>query len=186
MNRITDDLIFIAEAFLLAVLGCLLLQAIAMWFTPVGPHQVKGYEYPLSAPLRAVWCKTHTECSLMAENLVYEARSESEKGAVAVAYVVLQRAEAKRWPDTIRGVIMHKCDFSWTCQKPQRKITEKDWTRAYEISYNVLHGKVENPFPGADHYYNPRKVKRVPHWARVYKLVGVVDQHRFYKSKEGV
>ena len=182
MNR---DAIFLVEAVLIAILGCLVLQTIDVWFTPRGVQQVEGYQYPLSPVLKQIWCKTHKDCRLMAENLVYEARSESEQGAVAVAYVVLQRAQAKRWPDTIPGVIKHKCDFSWTCQKKQTQVTKKDWTRAYEVSYNVLHGMVDNPFPGADHYYNPKKVRRVPKWARVYKLVGVADQHKFYKSKEG-
>ena len=180
-----DDMKFWIEALLVALLGCLILKTIDTWFTPPEPLQVQGYEYPLSPLLKQISCKMDKDCRALAENLVYEARGESDTGAIAVAYVVLQRARAKRWPDTITGVIRYKCHFSWTCQKPQRNVREEDWTRAYEISYNVLHGMVDNPFPGADHYYNPRKVKRTPKWAQVYTFIGKADQHRFYKSGGG-
>lgn len=181
-----DDMKFWVEALLVALLGCLILQTIDAWFTPSEPLQVQGYEYPLSPLLKQIACQMDRDCRALAENLVYEARSESDEGAIAVAYVVLQRAQAKRWPDTIPEVIHYRCHFSWTCQKPQLIVRRKDWTRAYELSYNVLHGLVENPFPGADHYYNPRKVKSPPKWARIYTLIGIADRHRFYKSKEGV
>lgn len=190
-----NDILFWIEAILVAVLGCLILKSIDLWFKPSEPLQVKNYEYPttltwddaLYGPTEAFkrdWCRSNRACRVMAKTLVYEARGEPIVGAYAVAYVIMERVHAKRWPDTIEGVVNYRCHFSWRCEHPQKNVLQKDWDRAYLVSYDVLHNEVENPAPGADHYLNPDKVKRMPKWTKEYEYVVDIGNHKFYRSEQ--
>lgn len=182
----------------LALIGCWTMRAIDLWFTPSEVPQVeleqyvppsKGVSYKDVPSLagRVEWCKYSEECAAMAEALVYEARSEPMAGAVAVGFVILERMKSERWPDTVKQVVHYRCQFSYTCQRKQRSVpTEKDWTRAYQASYDVLNGKAVTGAKGADHYFNPKKVRRTPSWALKYEYVAKIGDHRFYKSREGM
>lgn len=189
-----NDIEFWLLAIAIAVFGCLVSKSIDLWFPPKEPLQIKPYEYPtvetweslMNGPTEAYkrdWCKRDRVCRVMAKTLVYEARSEPYMGAVAVAYVIMERVKAKRWPDTIEGVIAYRCNFSWMCEKPQLKPLDKDWQRAYLVAYEVLHNEIRNPAPGADHYLNPDSVKRMPRWTKEYQYVVDIGDHKFYKSK---
>lgn len=48
----------------------------------------------------------------LARLIYWEARGESERGQLAVANVVLNRARDRRWPDTIADVIAQKDQFT--------------------------------------------------------------------------
>lgn len=139
--------------------------------------------YPVPLEQRRAWCKGNRECRKMAEALVYEARGEPLAGAVAVAFVIKQRAESRRWPNSISGVIEYRCHFSYTCEPPQyNKPSQKDWDRAYVVGYDVLNGKIENNVKKADHYLNPKNVKRMPRWTKEYEYVATIGNHKFYRS----
>jgi spore germination cell wall hydrolase CwlJ-like protein len=119
----------------------------------------------------------------MASALVYEARSESYEGAVAVAYVILTRKESKKWGNTISEVISAKkrgvCQFSYRCKKQTNKPRKQDWDRAYVISYDVLNKLVDNPVGKADHYHT---VKVNPRWNTKMQYVATIDNHKFYRG----
>jgi spore germination cell wall hydrolase CwlJ-like protein len=141
---------------------------------------------PLEAPTAAYkrrLCKRDTECRVLSEALVYEARGESLRGAIAVGYVIVERKKSWKWPNTIRGVVNYRCHFSYKCEPPQAKPKQGDWDRAYEASFDILTNAVKNPIGEADHYLNPKVVKRLPRWAKEYEYVADVGNHRFYRSR---
>jgi len=64
----------------------------------------------------------------LAMNVYWEARSQSTAGQIAVAQVVVNRVNDRRYPDNVCGVVTqgvvhsgttlpvkHKCHFSWYC-----------------------------------------------------------------------
>ncbi len=130
-------------------------------------------------------CKKSYQCRLMASALVYEARGESTRGMIAVAYVIMTRVESPKWPNTIAGVIHQKrkgvCQFSYLCQKPQFKPVAEDWERAYEVSYDVINKLVDNTMPTADHYHT---LAVNPVWDNNMNFLGVIGDHEFYGSSK--
>ena len=129
--------------------------------------------------MRVELCKSSPECSIMAEALVYESRSESEKGAVAVAHVILNRMNSHRWGDSVKDVVYQRHQFSYTEAEQQNTPSEKDWRRAYLLSWEVLEGLVASPVGNADHYH-ATYVK--PNWAKEMEYVSTIDSHKFYKE----
>ena len=188
-----NDILFWIEAILIAALGCLVLKAISLWFTPSEPLQVKNYEYPttltwddaLYGPTEAFkrdWCRGNRACRVMAKTLVYEARGEGMVGMAAVGFVILNRTKLAMFPNTVEGVVNYKCHFSWKCEHPQKNVLQEDWEKAYIVSYDVLNGKMESPVGQADHYFNPKKIRNLPSWANKFEYVVDIGNHRFYKG----
>lgn len=126
-------------------------------------------------------CKQSKECFKLAEALVYEARSETRKGQIAVASVILNRVEHKNFPDTIWGVVTQPHQFSYVgFEHLQQQPSEQDWDKAFIVAYDVKHGVVER-VTDATFYLNPKAVKRIPRWAREYEHVATIDSHAFYR-----
>jgi spore germination cell wall hydrolase CwlJ-like protein len=136
---------------------------------------------PPTSAYKHVTCKGSYQCRLMATALVYEARGESTRGTIAVAYVIMTRVESPKWPNTIAGVIHQKrkgvCQFSYLCQKPQFKPVAEDWERAYEVSYDVINKLVDNTAPLATHYHTTA-VR--PYWSKKLPVVTRIGEHIFY------
>ena len=127
-------------------------------------------------------CRRSGECSKMAEALVYEARGESLKGALAVGYVIVERTKnPTRWPKTVRGVIAQRDQFSYTTRRQKVQPKAEDWERAYITSYRILNGEAKNPIGKSDHYHT---LKVRPKWARKMQYVATVGRHKFYKDIE--
>ena len=97
----------------------------------------------------------------MAEALYFEARGESTAGQFAVAEVILNRAESRRFPNTVCKVInqgtgrKHRCQFSLHV----RRSGLRPWTdqRAYErmgkIAHIMLNGGPRDLTDGATFYH---------------------------------
>ncbi|MNQ89789.1 Spore cortex-lytic enzyme precursor [compost metagenome] len=128
---------------------------------------------------RARWCRKRIDCRKMAEAIVYEARGESDRGKYSVAWVIRNRAESPRWRDTIVGVITQPAQFSYLQDMHlQKKPSEKDWTTAYIVAYDVLNDRVSSPIGDATHYHT---TKVNPRWASQLQLTTRIDNHVFYE-----
>src|SRR5690554_27287 len=126
-------------------------------------------------------CEQSKECFKLVEALVYEARSETREGQIAVASVILNRVDHPNFPDTIQGVISQPYQFSYLMDMhKQTRPTAKDWDKAFIVAYDVKHGVVER-VSDALFYLNPRSVERMPRWAKEYEYVMTVDNHTFYR-----
>ena len=126
-----------------------------------------------------------SELKCLAEAIYFEARSESIQGQFAVAEVILNRAESKKFPNTVCRVISqgahrrHKCQFSYKCDGVSERFHERD---AYEMSLKVAHLSLSGEVPkvtGGATFYHTHHVR--PSWSRVFVRTASIGDHFFYK-----
>lgn len=119
----------------------------------------------------------------LALNIYYEARSESDKGQQAVAWVTLNRVASKHWPSSIEGVVRQRSQFSWYKNghgyHPKNSVA---WLRAKEnAAYVVLNYTTSADLTdGANHYHS---IYSHPRWAKSKYKVAKIGRHIFYKLK---
>lgn len=130
-----------------------------------------------------------SEIITMAKTVWGEARGESVKGQIAVAWVIKNRADnPKWWGKTIEEVCLKKYQFScWLESDPNRakmdKLTEEDLQEQIEICQSVLDEKVTDPTDGANHYHT---TGILPSWARndddtIKQPITTIGNHLFYR-----
>lgn len=128
----------------------------------------------------------------LALNIYFEARGSTLADRAAVANVVINRVNDRRYPDTICGVVKqgnrdsignmlrNQCQFSWYCDGKSDVPTDTDiWVEAQMLAWQMIEaGKYRGLTEGATHYHatyvNPR-------WARDLQLVGRIGAHIFYR-----
>lgn len=122
----------------------------------------------------------------LAKNIYHEARGESIEGQKLVAMVTLNRVKAKRWRDTVCGVVYQKYQFEWTQLRPYMDLSKKKERQSFfialKIAQDAINGKIEDESKGADHYFNDKTVKVQPTWPEKMTLVRVEGGHKFYKE----
>lgn len=133
----------------------------------------------------------------LARTLWGEARSESWRGLIAVAWVVRNRLAKPGWwsrqqgdgipDDTIEAVCRDKWQFScwWDSQKARVSTrTPAQLGLCYQAAQAVLDGIEDDPTGGADHYHTIAKPDYAktwpPEWAKGHKGV-VIGNHVFYR-----
>ena len=125
------------------------------------------------------------EWRCLAEAIYFEARGESTAGQVAVAEVILNRVDDRRYPATICDVThqgaerLHACQFSYECDgKPERISDRRAFDKAGKIAHLLLDGRPRMLVGNATHYH----AKRVqPRWSRRLERVTVIGDHIFYR-----
>lgn len=129
------------------------------------------------------WCKLSRSCLVMAEAIVYEARSEPAVGQYAVGWVIRNRVESSYWRNTVSSVVYQSKQFSYTADKhSQRKPTKIAWTNAYIVGYDVLNDKVESPVGNATHYYSTSMLQKAPRWAKNMNYIADIANHKFLEE----
>lgn len=103
--------------------------------------------------LNRIWDQslTKADVDLLAKAVYSESRGETMKGKIAVAAVVLNRVDAKEFPDSIREVVYQKRAFTAV---EDGQINLKPDQEAYEAVYKAIQG--QDPTNGAIYYYNPK------------------------------
>jgi spore germination cell wall hydrolase CwlJ-like protein len=133
-----------------------------------------------------VWC--------LALNIYYEARGSNLADQAAVADVVLNRTQDRRYPSTICEVvkqgekdskgnmIRNRCQFSWYCDGKNDLPTNKEaWVKAQQTAYMMVYlEQFRGITEGATHYH-ANYVK--PKWATNLQLIGRIGDHIFYRWK---
>jgi len=124
----------------------------------------------------------------LALNVYHEARGEPEFGQVAVAYVTVNRAMAKK--KTVCAVVVAPKQFSWTNDgivrlrhgwKLKESMHPKDmaaWERAWQVADHALRNPKADPTGGATHYH---AIRVWPKWSSHFEMLAVVGQHAFYR-----
>jgi spore germination cell wall hydrolase CwlJ-like protein len=130
----------------------------------------------------------------LALNVYHEARGEPLEGQKAVALVTMKRAAGD--PKRVCDEVFRPRQFSWanpltTAPSPQVRqrrakrlmpTNTSAWLIAKQVAKRALAGTLPKVVGGADHYYNPTKVKRPPRWAKVYPEVAQIGNHVFHQS----
>lgn len=124
----------------------------------------------------------HWQC--LAQAIYFEARSEPINGQKAVAEVILNRVDHRRWPNSICGVVQqgahrrHACQFSYYCDGvPERISNRAAWKTAVEIAKSSIASKSRPLTKGATHYH-ANYVR--PRWARSMTATARFGSHIFY------
>ena len=127
----------------------------------------------------------------LATAVYFEARGEPTVGQVAVAAVIMNRVEDRRFPNDVCSVVKqgplyrsgapvrHKCQFSFYCDGKSDKMRDKAAKlRATRISELVLSRTIMDPTEGSTFYHADYVL---PSWASTKSLVVQINQHVFYK-----
>ena len=133
----------------------------------------------------------------MAAALYFEARGESEEGQLAVAQVILNRVDAKAYPDTVCEVVWQNahmrnaCQFSFTCDGKTDRVTEKGrFERIKRLSRSIIQGtwsqwaakptqRLAAAVRLATHYHADYVS---PRWAPKLRKAEKIGRHIFYVS----
>ena len=114
----------------------------------------------------------------LASAVYFEAKGESLAGQLAVARVVLARANSGRFPSTLCGVVFQKGQFSFVrgASLPPIQTGSMHWRNAVAISNIALDNTWKSPVEGAL-FFHARHVS--PGWRLT--RVGSLDNHIFYR-----
>ena len=123
----------------------------------------------------------------LALNIYHEARSQPLIEQLAVAQVVLNRVDARAYPDDVCSVVyhnkypgrLHKCQFSWFCDGKSDTPRDADaWLVANQVASLALSPELPDLVDGATHYH-AHYVN--PTWSRILEPVATVGGHKFYR-----
>ena len=122
----------------------------------------------------------------LAEALYFEARSESVQGQRAVAEVILNRVDSRKYPNTVCEVVgqgahrRNACQFSYNCDGRPEHINEpRAYARAKQIALNMVVGAERSLTSGATHYHTSA-VR--PSWSRKLTRTATIGTHIFYRD----
>lgn len=123
---------------------------------------------------------SQSEFQCLSEALYFEARGEGHKGQAAVAEVILNRVDSRKFPDSVCGVVNQKGQFSYK-GAGAKKIREKGaYKRSQNIARAALQGAPRTLTDGATYFHTPA-VK--PSWARRFVKTVKIGSHIFYRPR---
>lgn len=120
------------------------------------------------------------EC--MAKAIYFEAGAESQTGKIAVAKVVMNRVNSNgAYPDKVCDVVYqrtskHSCQFTWTCRRNAKIVSNDMYEEARQIAEAVLEGKIKNDPTNGSIAFNNTPFHGLKHHVKI-------GHHYFYKSK---
>ena len=125
-----------------------------------------------------------------------EARGESIKGKIAVAYTAANRAikkpvckvvlAPKQYSIFNDNDALKSAAMSAHLEPTQKNsIDQKSWEESLSVAHAVMSKTVKDPTNGASHYLAPSLMKKLnykyPKWSKVFKVTAVIDNHKFFK-----
>ncbi len=117
------------------------------------------------------------ELRCLASTVYFESRGESLVGQLAVAHVVINRAQSGRFPKSLCGVVHQRSQFSFVRGGKMPAVREgTQWANAIAIAQIARDGSWKNHAPGAL-FFHARYVS--PGWRKT--RVAQIDNHIFYR-----
>lgn len=116
----------------------------------------------------------------LASAVYFESRGEPLAGQLAVAQVIVNRAESSRFPSSYCGVVYQRAQFSFVKngQMPHINTGSKAWKRASAIARIAHEGHWQSE--ADDSLYFHAKYAR-PRWARAKLARATISSHVFYR-----
>ena len=124
---------------------------------------------------------------------VEDTRSDEIKEFLAIGCTVMNRVKSPRWPDTVKGVILQKNQFScFNANDPNRDrvmlfLTSKHPQKLYDTLMNyasaILEGRCDDFSNNANHYAAEwffHKKRKSRHWVQKMKIVAMYGGHVFF------
>jgi spore germination cell wall hydrolase CwlJ-like protein len=118
-----------------------------------------------------------------------EARGASLPAKHAIWWVILNRSrdKAKRWPQSVAGVITQPAQFS-SFSAGDPNVTKfpipnngPDWNAFLDCQTAVQTSLGDDPTDGATNYESMPECAPMPHWADPAKITCTIGPFRFYK-----
>lgn len=120
------------------------------------------------------------EMRCLAGAVYFESRGEPLKGQLAVANVVINRSEDRRFPASYCGVVYQRAQFSFVKngKMPRIKTSSSAWNRAKAIA-RIAHDGLWECEAGDAVYFHAKYVR--PAWSRRKERTAQIDTHIFYR-----
>lgn len=132
---------------------------------------------------------TNDDLAVLTRTLVGEIRNKFNRPieVAAVACVIRNRVNDKRWPNTYSEVCLQPKQFScWNNNDPNYKIITEypEHSMIYSTLNKIALGVINNTIPdvtmGANHYLTPAVANKTS-WFNSSKIVGEIGPHIFLK-----
>lgn len=116
----------------------------------------------------------------LAGAVYFESRGEPLNGQLAVAEVVINRAQDNRWPASYCGVVYQRAQFSFVRggKMPAINTSSATWRRAKAVA-KIAHEKLWQSDANEAVYFHANYVR--PKWSRTKTRVTQIDTHVFYR-----
>ncbi len=116
----------------------------------------------------------------LAGAVYFESRGEPLNGQLAVANVIINRAEDRRFPASYCGVVYQRSQFSFvkTGRMPRIRTGSAAWTRAKAIA-RIAHDGLWESEAGDAVYFHANYVR--PKWSYRKTRTAQIDTHIFYR-----
>ena len=116
----------------------------------------------------------------LAGAVYFEARGEPLDGQLAVAEVVINRAQDSRWPASYCGVVYQRAQFSFVRggKMPAINTSKATWHRAKAVA-RIAHENLWQSEANEAVYFHANYVR--PSWSRKKTRVTQIDTHVFYR-----
>ena len=132
----------------------------------------------VAAPAATRASASPRDLSCLAEAVYFEARGTGLTGETAVAHVVVNRAKAPAFPNSICGVVGDGCQFSYRCDGRSDALAEPGArARAFKVAETVLSGAPDIT-KGALFFHSARAA---PGWFKSRPRVGTFGGNVFYR-----
>lgn len=135
------------------------------------------YELVAATPVDGAMSR---EVTCLAKAVYFEARGEELAGQLAVAQVVINRADSSQFPDDYCSVVTQRAQFSFVRggRIPQPNANSHAWQRARAIA-RIAHRDLWDSEVDDALYFHATHVS--PRWARTKSARGQIDSHLFYR-----
>lgn len=120
------------------------------------------------------------EMYCLAGAVYFEARGEPLDGQLAVAQVIVNRAESDQFPDDYCGVVTQRKQFSFVRggHIPSVNRSSQAWKRAKAIA-RIAHQELWESKASDALYFHAKYVR--PRWANRKVTLATIDRHVFYR-----
>ena len=120
------------------------------------------------------------ELECLAGAIYFESRGEPIEGQLAVAQVIINRAESSAFPSDYCGVVTQRAQFSFVRNGriPSRRSNGAAWERARKIA-RIAHEGLWQSEARDSLYFHAKYVR--PSWARHKQARATIKTHIFYR-----
>ncbi|MEL7199371.1 MAG: cell wall hydrolase [Pseudomonadota bacterium] len=120
------------------------------------------------------------EMRCLAGAVYFESRGEPLAGQLAVASVVINRSEDRRFPASYCGVVYQRAQFSFVKngRMPNIRTSSGAWTRGKAIA-QIAHNDLWESEVDDAVYFHAKYVR--PSWSRRKQRTAQIDSHIFYR-----
>ena len=161
-------------------------QEVVQPLPEVSEEVVEDVETPKASSLRQLVGLVDTDSALseqmrcLAGAVYFESRGEPLAGQLAVAQVVINRADDRRFPASYCGVVYQRAQFSFVKngRMPKIRTGSKAWDRAKAIA-KIAHDGMWDSEAQDSLYFHATYVS--PSWSRKKSRRASINTHIFYR-----